>query len=425
MLCSFTQNALQYAVLGLFALPSLVSASPLIPRASSEVTLATNGQGVTAYYRIVALENVGNSIILASFDARPDNGDSPSPNSIIQRRSTDGGITWGPVTYIAKGRPGSASVQKYGFSDPSYIYDRNTNKVFNFHVFSKNAGFRASVIGNDDTNLNVISAQVSVSTDKGLTWNTDPENMPNLPPVASPNGNTSPLITKVVKPVGSTVNGVANVGGVVGQFATSGTGIQLRYGPKAGRLVQQYAGNVIQPSGNRATQAWSAFSDDSGATWQIGKFVGTGMDENKVVELSNGTLMMNSRANDGTKYRKVALSFDQGVTWTTPRVETQLPDPTNNGHITRAYPDAAQGSKEAKIMLFTNAASQNSRSLGTIRFSCDDGLTWNAGRRFQSNYMAYSVVIALGGDWYGILYEGPNGRIVFARVDKEYIGINC
>ncbi|KAF2750471.1 glycoside hydrolase family 33 protein [Sporormia fimetaria CBS 119925] len=423
MLYSFTQTALQYAVLGLFA---TAAASPLAPRQqSTNINLATNGQGVTAYYRIPALEVLGNNVVLASWDARPDNGDSPSPNSIIQRRSTDGGLTWGPVTYIAKGRPGATGVQKYGFSDPSYVVDRKTGKVFNFHVFSKNTGFGASVIGNDDTNLNVISAQVSVSTDGGLTWNTDPTRQPNLPPVASANGNTSPLITKVVKPVGSTVNGVANVGGVVGMFATSGAGIQLRYGAKAGRLVQQFAGSVIQPSGNTAIQAWSVYSDDGGATWQRGNFVGTGMDENKVVELSNGTLMMNSRDSGRSGYRKVSLSTDQGVNWSAPRIENQLIDPTNNAHITRAYPDAAQGSKEAKILLFTNSASQTSRSLGTVRFSCDDGNTWNAGKRFQSGYMAYSVIQPLGGDWFGIFYEGPNGVMAFARFDKAYIGINC
>jgi sialidase-1 len=428
MFYSFTQSALQCAVFAFFALPGLVSpaaATPLVPRASSEVTLATNGEGVSPYYRIVGLANLGNNVILASFDARPDNGDSPSPNSIIQRRSTDGGLTWGDVTYIAQGRPAATNVQKYGFSDPSYVYDSVSGKVFNFHVFSKNVGFGSSVIGNDDTNLNVISAEVSVSTDRGLTWSTDPTRQPNLPPVASANGNTPPLITKVVKPVGSTVNGVANVGGVVGQFATSGAGIQLRYGTHAGRLVQQFAGSVIQPSGSKVIQAYSVYSDDNGATWQRGNFVGTGMDENKVVELSNGTLMLNSRASDGTKYRKVALSFDQGVSYTTPRIETQLPDPVNNGHITRAYPDAAQGSAQAKILLFTNANSQTSRALGTVRYSCDDGLTWSAGTRFQTNYMAYSVVLPLGNDWFGILYEGPNGKIIFARVDKAYIGINC
>jgi sialidase-1 len=157
----------------------------------------------------------------------------------------------------------------------------------------------------------------------------------------------------------------------------------------------------------------------------MGTPVGSGMDENKAVELSNGTVMLNSRASDGTKFRKVALSYDGGATYTAPRIETQLVDPHNNGAITRAYPDAAQGSAQAKILLFTNAASQTTRALGRVRYSCDDGLTWSAGRVFQTNYMSYSTITALGNDKYGLLYEGPNGKIIFATIDKDYIGISC
>lgn len=435
MFYALSHNALQYAVLGLFALPSLFTPVysapapfPFSARAagtSSEITLATNGVGLFPYYRIVALANLGNGVLLASYDGRPDGGDSPSPNSILQRRSIDGGVTWGDPTYVARGQLGATGVQKYGFSDPSYVVDQTNSKVFNFHVFSKNQGFAGSVIGNDDTNLNVMSSEVSVSTDGGISWSTDPTNQPNLPPVASAQVGAPPLLTTAVKPVGSTVNGVANVGGVTGQFAVSGEGIQLRYGAHAGRLIQQYVGRVIQPSGSIAQQAYSVYSDDGGSTWHMGTPVGTGMDENKVVELSNGNVMLNSRPSDGSGYRKVAISTDGGVTYSTPKTETQLPDPANNGAIARAYPDAAEGSAEAKILLFTNAASQTTRALGTIRYSCDDGTTWSAGRVFQTNSMSYSTVTALGSNEFGIFYEGPSNKLIFTKVDKDYIGISC
>ena len=254
------QSTLRYAVsvLSLCALPGVLTPVQAAPAPSTihsrelfqQQVLATNGVGLFPYYRIVALASLGNGVVLASYDGRPDGGDAPSSNSILQRRSTDGGTTWGAPTYIAKGQAGTTTVQKYGFSDPSYVVDRDTGKVFNFHVFSKNVGFASSVIGNDDTNLNVLSAEVSVSTDGGVSWSTDPTNQPSLPPAASS------LITKAVKPVGTTVNGVANVGGVVGEFAASGEGIQLRYGTYAGRLIQQYVGRVVQPSGNVIYQAY-------------------------------------------------------------------------------------------------------------------------------------------------------------------------
>ncbi|OBT48727.1 hypothetical protein VE00_00846 [Pseudogymnoascus sp. WSF 3629] len=424
-----SQSTLRYAIsaLSLCALPSVltpVQAAPapftVHPRELfSQQVLATNGVGLFPYYRIVALANLGNGVVLAAYDGRPDGSDSPAPNSILQRRSTDGGATWGAPTYIAKGQPGSTGVQKYGFSDPSYVVDQNTGKVFNFHVFSKNTGFLASMIGNDDANLNVISSEVSVSTDGGVSWSTDPTNQPSLPPAASS------LITKAVKPVGQTVNGVANVGGVVGQFAASGEGIQLRYGAHAGRLIQQFVGRVVQPSGNVIVQAYSVYSDDGGSTWHMGSPVGVGMDENKVVELSNGNVMLNSRPSDGSGYRKVAISTDGGITYSVPKNETQLPDPTNNGAIARMYPDAAEGSANAKILLFTNANSKTSRINGTARYSCDDGTTWSAGRVFQAGAMSYSTITALGNDTFGIFYEGQSNTLTFAKVDKAWLGVSC
>lgn len=422
------------SALGLRAITTPVQSSSVPPTSSSlpegnasEQTLAHNGEGLFPYYRTVALTNLGDGVLLASYDGRPDEGDAPSPNSILQRRSTDDGETWGKPTYVSKRQKGDedAGVQKYGFSDPSYVTDHKTGKVFNFHVFSKDAGLSGSVLGNNDTDMDVLSAEVSVSTD-GEGWSTDPDNRPDLPPVDSKEElGAPPLITRVVKPLGHTVDGVDNVGGVLGTFASSGEGIQIRYGAHAGRLVQQFAGRIIQPDGSTEMQAYSVYSDNGGKTWQMGKPVGKGMDENKVVELSNGNVMLNSRPSDDCGYRKVAISTDGGETYSTPNCETELPDPKNNGAITRMYPDAAEGSASTKVLLFTNANDKVRRANGTIRYSCDDGETWSGGRVFQPGEMSYSTVTALGDDKFGIFYEGPDGKLIFMKVDKKWIGVSC
>lgn len=388
-------------------------------------TLAENGVGPFNYYRIVALASLGDGVLLAAFDGRPNGDDAPAPNSILQRRSTDNGATWGNLTYIARGQSNSTGAQTYGFSDPSYVVDSNTGKLFNFHVFSKDEGFAGSVIGNNDSNVDVLSAEVSVSTDGGLSWTTDPTNQPYLPPVDSSKQGVPPLITTAVKPDGSTIDGVDNVGGVLGEFASSGQGIQLKYGTYAGRLIQQFLGAIIQPSGATAYQAYSVYSDDGGSTWQMGTPVGTNMDENKVVELSNGTIMLNSRPSDGSGYRKVALSNDGGETYSTPRSETQLPDPECNGAITRMYPDAEEGSDMAKVLLFTNANNKVSRVNGTVRYSCDDGNTWSSGKVFSPGATDYSTITALGDGKFGLFYEGLNNQLIFLQVDATWIGVSC
>lgn len=382
-------------------------------------------------YRIPALADLGDGVVLASYDGRPSGGDSPAPNSIIQRRSTDGGVTWGKPTFISRGQIGGADTLQYGFSDPSYVVDKETGTVFNFHVYSKNQGFFGSVLGTDDSNRNVTGTEVSISTDKGLTWSTDPSNIPTLPvPQSHPADSQyaefdGPLVTDVVKPLGETVNGVANVGGVVGMFVSSGQGIQLKYGAHKGRLIQQFAGRVLNAAGAEVIQAYSVYSDDHGKTWVKGGNVGAAMDENKVVELSNGDVMLNSRDNVRKGGRHVVISQDGGESWGAVRYDKNLTDPGNNASIARMYPDAPEDSTEAKMLLFSNANSTSGRSNGTIRYSCDDGNTWSAGTQFKNGYMAYSTVTALSDGSFGLLYESDQENIYFAKFNAEWLNVFC
>ena len=336
-------------------------------------------------------------------------------------------MTWGAPTFIARGQVGSRGVLQYGFSDPSYVVDKVTGNVFAFFVYSKDQGFHGSNFANDDADRQMVSSAVAVSTDKGLTWSMDPGNMPTLP--VAPNYAAGskyaefdgPLISDVAKPLGD----ATNIGGVAGLFAASGEGIQLKYGPNKGRLIQQFTGKVKQPSGGTDMQSYSVYSDDHGKTWTRGAFVGTGMDENKTVELSNGDVMMNSRASSGGNGgRKVAISKDGGATYGPVTINTDLRDPVNNASIARMYPDAVQGSAEAKILLFSNA-NATSRSNGTIRYSCDDGATWSAGKQFKDGYMAYSTVTALSDGKFGLLYEGNSNTITFGKFDADWLGVDC
>jgi hypothetical protein len=105
MLYHPSYNSLRYAALGVLGLCAWpVTSTPIQPaeartassasrQAISSQVLATNGVGPFPYYRIVGLANLGNGVLLAAFDGRPNGNDSPAPNSILQRRSVDGGQT--------------------------------------------------------------------------------------------------------------------------------------------------------------------------------------------------------------------------------------------------------------------------------------------------------------------------------------------
>lgn len=355
----------------------------------AEQDLAVGGDGAFPNYRIPALTVAPNGDLLASYDGRPTAIDAPGPNSILQRRSIDGGATWGPQTVVHGGHDGA---DKTGYSDPSYVVDRETGSLFNFHVFSMDQGFIGSRPGVDPEDRNVLHAEVSTSEDDGETWQ-------------------HRVITADVTPDP----------GWRSRFAASGQGIQLRYGPHAGRLVQQFT--IINGSGT--FQAVSVYSDDHGRTWQAGKAVGTGMDENKTVELSDGTIMLNSRDSAGSKFRKVAYSHDGGETYGKVTIDRELPDPTNNASIVRAFPNAAQGSAESRVLLFSNAASQTSRTKGTVRASCDDGQNWPIAREFQAGPMAYSTLATLPDGDVGLLYEPGHNGVRFAKFNLSWLRGLC
>lgn len=73
----------------------------------TEHQLATNGENGFANYRITALAVTNEGDILASYDGRPTAKDSPGPNSILQRRSTDGGHHVGGTNTHPTGQDGS------------------------------------------------------------------------------------------------------------------------------------------------------------------------------------------------------------------------------------------------------------------------------------------------------------------------------
>ena len=356
------------------------------------IALATDKQIKDEWYRIPALAEAPNGWLLAAWDLRPTGGDAPGPNSIVQRISKDGGKSWETVRYVAQGyNVNDKTNRKYGYSDPSYVVDRETGKVFLFFVKSYDQGYFGSVQGVEDVR-NVLQAVVVESGDNGQTWS-EPRN-----------------ITKDITKGRETQ--------WKSRFASSGAGIQLRYGEHKGRLIQQYA---VRTVGN-ANVAVSVYSDDHGKTWHAGNPVdGMNMDENKVVELSDGRVMLNSRP--GAKgYRRVAISSDGGVNYTNLHDDKNLPDPNNNAQITRAFPDAPEGSAKAKILLYSSAG-PDVRSNGLVRISFDDGTTWSAGKLFKSGYMAYSVITALSdaaGGGYGLFYEGAG--MAYTHVSLAWLG---
>ena len=371
-------------------------ASTELPASMSEAQHLA-GNTATDNYRIPAITTAPNGDLLISYDERPkDNGnggsDAPNPNHIVQRRSTDGGKTWSAPTYIHQG---TETGKKVGYSDPSYVVDHQTGTIFNFHVKSYDQGWGGSRAGTDPEDRNVIHAEVSSSTDNGWTW-------------------THRTITA----------DITKDNPWTARFAASGQGIQIQHGAHAGRLVQQYTIRTADGT----VQAVSVYSDDHGKTWQAGTPTGTGMDENKVVELSDGSLMLNSRASDGSGFRKVAHSTDGGQTWSEPVSDKNLPDSVDNAQIIRAFPNAAPDDPRAKVLLLSHSPNPKpwSRDRGTISMSCDDGASWATSKVFNENFVGYTTIAVQSDGSIGLLSEDGNyGGIWYRNFTMNWVGDQC
>jgi sialidase-1 len=159
-------------------------------------------------------------------------------------------------------------------------------------------------------------------------------------------------------------------------------------------------------------------SRDHGKSWFLIDTPIKPGDESKVVELSDGRWMINSRVK-GAKMRYVHVSDDEGRTWNTRR-EPALPDPACNASLIR-YTGTAQGHDKDRL-LFSNASSEKARKNLTVRISYDEGATWTKGKTIYAGPSAYSTLTVLENGDIGLLFE-KNGysENVFVRFSLEWL----
>jgi sialidase-1 len=206
---------------------------------------------------------------------------------------------------------------------------------------------------------------------------------------------------------GATWSAPVEIGDQVGEFLPGpGTGIQTR----TGRLVipgyDPHSAKVI-------------YSDDHGRTWHAGAAIQVRGDESQVVELVDGTLVLNVRR---IGCRHLAFSRDGGETWYEEREDWSLPDPSCMAAVVR-YSDATDDGRSR--LLFANPATPRSRTQLTVKLSYDEGRTWPESRLVHPGQAAYSSLAVLADGSIGLLYEtGPNHpyeKITFARFTLEWL----
>ncbi|TKG94594.1 T9SS type A sorting domain-containing protein [Puteibacter caeruleilacunae] len=328
-----------------------------------------SGTDETHTFRIPALVTAPNGDLICAIDARRRNSADlkwARDIDIAVKRSSDNGKTWSDME-ICMNLPDGEPV-----SDPSMIVDNVTDEIFLFYNYMHR-----------DTADGKYYFLMQKSVDNGKSWSPFKD-----------------ITSQVTNPEW----------GNDFKFITSGRGTQTRDGKLLHCMVNL----------NKGLHVFG--SDDHGKSWYFIDQPVKPANESKIVELANGTWMINSRV-QGEGKRYVHTSKDAGRTWTS-KPDEALIDPACNASIIR-YTSIEDGYKKNRL-LFSNAKSVRGRKNMTVRVSYDEGKTWTEGKTIFSGGAAYSDLTVMDDGTIGLVYEQslPSrgyAKIQFARFSLEWL----
>ncbi len=317
-------------------------------------------------YRIPGLVRTKAGSLVAAYDVRYRGGaDLPADIDVGTQRSTDGGKTWEPMR-IALDMGRNPAFAFDGVGDPCIFSDRQTGRLYLVALWSHGRrAWRDSGPGMtpDETGQLVLAT----SDDDGKTW--------------SKPRNITPLVKD---PAWRLV------------LAGPGTGITLADGTLV--FPAQFKDEKNVP---HSTLIWSK---DRGATWQIGTGVKPKTTESQLVELADGSIMINCRDDRGGA-RTVAVTRDLGRTWDLhPTDRKALPESVCMASLLRLDLPG-----KGPHLFFSNPATTSGRHTMTLKASADAGLTWPEERHTlydARNGLGYSCLAPADASHIGVLYEG-------------------
>lgn len=328
------------------------------------------GEEGYACFRIPSIITTNKGTLLAFAEARRTNCGDAGDIDLVVKRSEDGGKSWSAMQMVWNDSSNTCG-------NPAPVVDQKTGKIVLLSTWNLGTDHEKEIIAG--TSANTRRVFFLTSNDDGLTW-------------------TAPVeITNVVKKPNWS------------WYATGpGRGIQITKGKHKGRLV--IPSNHITAD-SKQNYSHAIYSDDAGNSWNLGGITPQdSVNESTVVEIAKGKLMLNMRNASKKRVRQTAISRDGGESWSNIKADTALIEPVCEGNLLK-YSYA--GKKPA--ILFSNPASQTSRTQMTIRVSYNDGRSWKAKKLLYAGPSAYSCLTVLPNGNIGCFYE--------AGLQKPYEGI--
>ena len=326
-------------------------------------------------FRIPGIIRTTAGTLVACFDARYNHeGDLCADIDVATVRSTDGGQTWTRPEVSMDAGPGHNN----GCGDPCILQDPATGRIWMQSLvchFSGGASLGVSKTGFDKDKTGQWG--MVYSDDDGKTWCKDYVNPTR----------------QIKKEEWTTI------------LAGPGNGIVTSKG------VIVFPAQIWQRGANPNCMSTICYSTDGGKNWVYGNGVPHKTSECQVVELQDGSIMINCRNETWAGKRVVYVTKDLGKTWQAHETNCKdLVEPTCQGSII-----SVDSAKHGRLLLFSNPKVYP-RSFMTVRASRDDGKTWNKGVLYDSRRcMGYSCQAMVDADHVGIIYEtchnsGKNGN---------------
>lgn len=380
---------------------------PMIPYPEFRfaTVLRAAGQDNCNTYRIPGIITTNNGTLIAVYDNRYNSSkDLQEDIDIGMSRSIDGGQTWEPMRVIIDmGEYGGRSEQLNGAGDPCVLYDHFSGTIWVAALWMSGSSPDKMVWWASQPGMTPeVTGQIVVvkSIDDGLTWS-EPYSITN----------------QVKDPAWQLL------------FQGPGRGITTDKGILV--FPAQYKADIGTKAidgGQFTCHSTIIYSTDSGKTWHIGAGAKSNTTESQVVELPDGSLMLNMRDDrnradkSATNGRAVAVTHDMGKSWEThPSSNSALPEP--NCMASLIATDVKVGDIQKRVLFFSNPNNKSERKDMTIKASLDLGLTWPAEYQInlcQNTGFGYSCLTMVDKNILGILYEGAR-ELYFQKIPVEDI----
>lgn len=358
------------------------------------------GQDGAHTYRIPGLVTTNEGTLIAVYDIRYNNSkDLQEDIDVGLSRSTDGGQTWEPMQVIIDmGEWGGLPEYLNGVGDPSVLYDHTTGTIWVAglwtHGFSRDQmAWWASKPGMSPEETGQVV--LVKSTDDGLTWS-EPIN-----------------ITQQIKDSAWQL-----------VLQGPGRGITLEDGTLV--FPAQFKADIGEKAldgGQYTSHSTIIYSQDGGKTWHTGTGAKPNTTEAQVVQLSDGSLMLNMRddlnrkVKDEHNGRAVATTTDLGKTWSIhPSSNSALIEPNCMAGLIAT--DMEWDGEQKQVLFFSNPADKYKRINMTLKTSLDEGMTWPEKYHILLNEnggFGYSCLTMVDDQTVGILYEGVR-NLYFQKV---------